>query len=268
MQFKFDHLVHFTDKPEDTKEELKALGLHVVDGGRHEDGGTYNTLTYFDLSYIELIGVFDRKLAESDAEKYSLRDTFQKNHFEDGMSKVAFRSDNLCRDRAYFESLGLEVHGPLPLSRERPDGSVLSWKLLYIGDGEDHLGLPFFIEWGEPDDARREDLTEQKTLGIHERGALYVDSVGMAVKDSEATMKKWASYFNLVPGEVFYDASLAATGHRLNLGGGDIVFYTPDKDGVVSRVLNDRGETPFMVDIGGAEDQGQFEVKNGLYRFI
>jgi hypothetical protein len=45
---------------------------------------------------------------------------------------------------------GLEVFGPQPGSRERPDGKVLRWKTLGVkvalaADGVDPI--PFFIEW-------------------------------------------------------------------------------------------------------------------------
>ena len=269
MAFQFDHLVHFTDSPEDAGERLKNIGLHVTTGGRHEDGGTFNTLTYFDLSYIELIGVFDRKAAEAPAEPYSLRDTFQKNHFNNGFSKIALRSDNLERDQEYFESVGLEVYGPVPLSRKRPDGSVLSWKLLYIGDGEHHLGLPFFIEWETSDDERRADLISRGNIKTHDKENFAFDSVGMVVKDAAETLKRWSRFFNLeADDEIFKDEHLNAEGHRLNLDGGDIIFYRPAGEGIAADILEENGETPFIVNIEASGEKGKYEVKNGIYRFI
>ena len=59
--FCFDHLVHFVENPNEAIEVLKEKGIHAIKGGEHQNGQTYNTLSYFDLSYIEFIGVFDKQ---------------------------------------------------------------------------------------------------------------------------------------------------------------------------------------------------------------
>ena len=44
------------------------------------DVGTYNTLSYFDLSYIEQIAIYDRDLFEQAAQyPYSLHYTFKRD---------------------------------------------------------------------------------------------------------------------------------------------------------------------------------------------
>ncbi|MDM8102196.1 MULTISPECIES: VOC family protein [Oceanobacillus] len=267
MHFQFDHLVHFVDSPEEAKEALKKLGLHAVDGGKHDNGGTYNALSHFDLSYIELIGVFDKQLADQPAEKYSLRDTFQKDDYASGLSRIALRSRNLEEEAKRFKSLGLEVIGPVPLGRKRPDGSMIHWKLLFAGNPEEKLSLPFFIEWEETDEERRETLKKQGTIAAHQKGNLSLESVGFAVKDAKAVIEKWETYLGLEQGESFFDEGLSATGHRLKLPGGDILFYEPEGEGIVSDTLKKRGEKPFIVTISGGNRQEQIKVKNAIYRF-
>lgn len=268
MAFEFDHLVHFVGSPEEAKESLKQHGLHVVNGGRHEHGGTYNTLSYFDLSYVELIGVVNRSLAEKSAEKYSLRDTFKKDNYTIGLSRIALRSLNLEVEAERFKSLGLEVFGPFPLSRKRPDGSVVSWKLLFAGRENEELGLPFFIQWDDSDEERKADLTEQGTIAPHPKGDLKLSSIGFAVRNLDTTVEKWSKYLDLEKGESFVDESLNAKGQKLKLVGGDIAFYSPIGDGIVAETLAERGEKPFLVDFTGSQKKEQFEEKNALYRFI
>jgi hypothetical protein len=268
MEFKFDHLVHFTDSPEDAGATLKSLGLHVVEGGKHEDGGTYNLLNYYGLSYIELIGVFDKKGADAPAEKFSLRDTFQKDNYANGFSKFALRLENLDKAAEHFKGLGFEVNGPVPLSRKKPDGSVLSWKLLFVGNDEDALEWPFFIDWEETDENRQHELQEQGSIREHERGKLELNSIGLAVTNGQEMLNKWSEILGLERGDSFIDDSLNATGYRLKLTGGDIIFYSPNGDGIVAETLTERGEKPFIVNLSGSERKEQFEVKNGIYRFI
>jgi hypothetical protein len=46
-----------------------------------------------------------------------------------------------------LKSEGVNVIGPKPGSRKRPDGRVLNWKTLALKDDAGGL-FPFFIEWG------------------------------------------------------------------------------------------------------------------------
>ena len=64
MNFTFDHLVWFYKNPEYAINPLSAKGIHAVKGGRHESWGTYNSLSYFDLSYIEFLGIDHLSIAE------------------------------------------------------------------------------------------------------------------------------------------------------------------------------------------------------------
>ena len=60
-----DHVIICCVDPDAAVEELcGALGLLPGGGGRHETSGTFNRLVWFGDSYLELVGVFDRELAE------------------------------------------------------------------------------------------------------------------------------------------------------------------------------------------------------------
>ncbi|MGM9924539.1 MAG: VOC family protein [Bacillus sp. (in: firmicutes)] len=268
MNFQFDHVVHYVHEPTEAMKPLQKQGLHAVEGGRHENLGTHNALSYFDLSYIELIGIFDQQLIEMPAEeKYSLKETIRRNKHTNGLRRIALRSTNLEADAERFRKLGLEVYGPSPLSRRRPDGSLLSWKLLFAGMPDDALELPFFIEWQESDEERRQELTRRSTIADHPRGPLSLSSVGFAVKDSGKTCAAWSNYLGLEAGEWFFDKKLNARGQKLKLAGGDLAFYIPIGEGVVSHILNEQGETPFMIAFSGSEVEEEVEMLGAVYRF-
>src|SRR5699024_6937028 len=117
MSFQFDHFIHVVNSPEKAIEQFTRVGLHAVNGGRHENHGTYNALSYFNsLSYVELLGIFDRTLVEKASEqKHSLRDTIVRNEYQEGTTRIAFRTENIERVAKALKEGGLEVLGRLNL---------------------------------------------------------------------------------------------------------------------------------------------------------
>ncbi|HET7842119.1 MAG TPA: VOC family protein [Terriglobia bacterium] len=123
-------------------------GVRAAFGGVHPGRGTQNALislgerTREELEprrYLEIIAP-DPK--QSSVEQYS------------GITKLkeprligwAVHRDDLEQFAAQLHQEGVGFDGPLPGSRQRPDGKVLHWKALRLKD--DHGGLlPFFIEW-------------------------------------------------------------------------------------------------------------------------
>ena len=49
----------------------------------------------------------------------------------------------------------------------RPDGSVIDWRLLYAGEENDKLKLPFIIQWDESDEDAS-DRSKEASLRQHE----------------------------------------------------------------------------------------------------
>src|SRR5699024_8876683 len=124
-------------------------------------------------------------------------------NYQEGGARIALRSNDLQADADRFRELGLDVVGPTDLSRKRPDGSVLSWKLLFVGKPGEYPELPFFIEWDDSDEERTRDLIEQGTLAEHPISDITLESVGIAVKDIETVTENWAKYLQLEIGESF-----------------------------------------------------------------
>lgn len=265
--FQFDHFIHFVNSPEKAKEALQEIGLHAVNGGRHEHHGTYNTLSYYGLSYIELIGVFDKSLVEDQAEyDHSLRATIVASDYKEGGARIALRSKDLEADAERFKKLGLEVVGPTPLSRTRPDGSVVSWKLLFVGKKGVYPELPFFIEWDESDEDRLKDLKERGTIAEHPLGDVTLQSVGIATKDISTVVENWSEYLQLEIGDSYIDESLNAKAQVLHLEGGNIVFYEPLGEGKVKEIIETHGEKPFLIQFKNAKEEKDIEVFGAIYR--
>lgn len=268
MSLQFDHFVHLTPDPTKAAKAFQKLGLHAVQGGEHEKLGTYNTLSYFGLSYVELIGIFDEAVVkEVGSVKYSLRDTFIENNLQSGPQRIALRSENLQELADHFKAQGLEVNGPTEFSRKRPDGTLITWKLLFAGTEDESLRLPFFIEWDEKDNERYADLTERGVIAPHALGNIQVDGAAFAVRNIEETAARWSELLQLEKGVSYEDEEWNAKVQRLTLQGGDIVLYEPLGAGVVTDVLEAGGERLFALQFKGATQKTE-KIINTLYRFI
>lgn len=249
----FDHAVHFVSKPEDLIAELAELGIHTVQGGRHEGIGTYNSLTYFDLSYIEWIGVFDHQLLPPHQEtpRYGLVETLAEDGYTEGLSRIGVRTQRIDELAVHLANQGLEVVGPVDCSRRRPDGKLISWKLLFAGQPEGGLPLPFFIQWDESDETRRAELTQHGTIAEHGRGPLKLDYVAFTVHNLAKTVDNWTKWLGLEAEAPGYDDVWQGKKQTVRLGDVSLVFIEPDQNGTASTFLQKRGERPFALGLTG-----------------
>ncbi|ATP38845.1 hypothetical protein CSE16_01770 [Solibacillus sp. R5-41] len=268
MSLQFDHFVHLTPDPKKAAEAFQSISLHAVEGGKHENLGTYNALSYFGLSYVELIGIFDEALVKEAASiKYSLRDTFIENQLQQGPQRIALRSNNLAALAEHFRSLGLEVNGPSDFSRKRPDGTLVTWKLLFAGKPSDSITLPFFIEWDEKDNERLADLQQRGVIAPHVLGDISVDGAAFAVQNLEQITTLWQETLQLDKGIIYEDKEWNAKAQRLSLQGGDIIFYEPLGEGIVQEIINSKGEGLFALQFKGSTPKTT-TISNAIYRFI
>ena len=234
MSLQFDHLVQQVQSPEDTKAFLNEHTIHTVNGGQHTMWGTYNTLSYFGLTYIEQIAVYDRALFEEAAKlPYSLHYTFKRDSERFGFSRIALRTTNIEGEAERLRALGLEVYGPDACSRTRPDGSVVKWKLLHFGKAGQVIDFPFFIEWADGDEERLAQLEKSGALNMQQ--SIKMTSVQFVVRNVEETVCLWQEVLQLSPA-VVHEAytSLYLPNMRLD-------FYSN------SKVLTDQKEGPFAV---------------------
>jgi hypothetical protein len=117
------------------------LGVRAAAGGVHPGAGTKNALLSLGaLRYLEIIAPDKSQSAASDP-----------RHVSDlkGPALVGWAIHRHGVDQ-FAESLraaGVQSVGPKPGSRNRPDGTTLTWKSLTLQDDSNGV-LPFFIEWG------------------------------------------------------------------------------------------------------------------------
>jgi len=142
-----DHLVYATPDLDAAVEWVAAaLGVRPTPGGRHPGLGTRNAL--LDLggrAYLEIIGL-DRPAAEPAAD--GPRPFGLDQITGPRLAAWAARADGIDRRVARARAAGYDPGPVQPMSRRRPDGTELQWRLTFPGPHPVEV-VPFLIEWGD-----------------------------------------------------------------------------------------------------------------------
>jgi hypothetical protein len=119
----------------------ERTGIRAAFGGVHPGAGTRNALLSLGKNrYLEIIAPDPAQPNTED--KRNLRSLE-----EPVIVGWALHPGDIEAFAQSLKSEGVEVDGPKPGSRKRPDGRVLNWKTLALKDDAGGL-FPFFIEWG------------------------------------------------------------------------------------------------------------------------
>jgi catechol 2,3-dioxygenase-like lactoylglutathione lyase family enzyme len=183
MITRFDHLVIAVRDLDIASERFRALGFEVRPGGEHPGQGTRNAIIRFGLDYIELLAIRD----EAEALAGGLSGTALVEYLhkrEWGMAGYALATDNIEGDAARLNVGGVSAVGPFAMSRQRPDGSTLAWRLLIPGGTPWRRPWPFLIQWDTPDSER---LTVEQP-GTHPNGITGVLGALVTVRDLASAM--------------------------------------------------------------------------------
>jgi hypothetical protein len=125
----------------------ERTGVRAERGGVHPDRGTTNgLLSLGDLHYLEIMAPDP---SAKDVQPWAARQlTVLKGLTNPRLIGWAVHSNDIDTLAKKFRESGLQILGPWPGSRTRPDGHVVSWKSFSLADDRHGL-LPFFIEWGK-----------------------------------------------------------------------------------------------------------------------
>ncbi len=154
-----DHVVIAVPNLDEAAIELqRTVGLAASGGGRHPALGTQNRLVWLGDSYLELISIADRRVAEG---SWLGIPTIAALAGGGGLATWAIATTSIYSDAAALREIGADLGDVIPGERERPDGSVVRWRLA-IGDKLGPAEPPFLIEhdplsaeWTEQDRSAR-----------------------------------------------------------------------------------------------------------------
>ncbi len=225
-----DHLVVVVPDLEDAERRYRTLGFTVVPGGRHA-AGTHNALVGFeDGSYLELIAF---------REPYPAHRWWPFAERGSGLADVCVRTNDFTGDVAAIRAAGLDLDGPRPLTRTRPDGVYLRWTLAvpparYVGVA------PFLIEDETPREAR------VPPPATHANGVVGIDTVTIAVDDVPA-VRRWYAGPSGQPAEPVTRASAGGAGVRIRFGPHAVEFLAPvDDRGALTDRRRTHGPSPYL----------------------
>jgi hypothetical protein len=182
MITRFDHAVISVPDLDAAMAAYQRLGFEVRPGGRHTGLGTHNALIRFGLDYLELLAPYDDADLAHDTGRGRAMTDYLRNA-PAGLLGFALASNRL-EDEAARQSvpeLGYQVGTPFAMQRARPDGRVLSWRILAPGAHTWRKPWPFLIQW-EVDDSER---LSWEGIGQHANGVHAVAGLGIATLDVE-----------------------------------------------------------------------------------
>ena len=243
MITRFDHVVIAVRNLEEAIRRYQNLGFDVSPGGRHTGLGTHNAIIRFGLDYIELISIYDEtEVVSSRLGGKVLLDFLRKR--EGGLLGYALATSDIEQDAERFRKVGLEAVGPFAMQRMRPDGHLLSWRLLVPNGIPWRQPTPFLIQWDAPDEQR---LTWESP-GAHPNGATGWKAIEVAVSNLQHTFDVYQRQLGLQPDRGDVRDDLAATRIPFHVGTSRVDLLWPfDEEGPIQDTLNEIGEGPFEV---------------------
>ncbi|MFB6465561.1 VOC family protein [Cytobacillus sp. Hz8] len=264
MNLCLDHIVHYVKEPELAQKSFSERGFTTVKGGRHLNWGTYNSLCYFSNGcYIEWIGLDHQEVAKK-SDNLFIQQVYEDSRIGEGFSQLAFRTEDIQGLAARLKEKGFEVIGPVPGCRRREDGSLLEWSMLFIAQNRDECRLPFFIQWGEPEQERQKQF---QLLTKHKAGNAIIDAIYFSVNDSNKCANQWLSLFDRTEIDSFVLEKWNVTGKRIHVGGIEVGFCEPKDDGFVWKEHIRRGERPFVMQISNQSMKGVHHLFGAAYQF-
>ncbi len=150
---------------------VELTGVDPAPGGSHPGLGTANALVGLGpSSYIELIAPDPDQPEPGSPRPFGVDEITQPM-----LVTWAAAVDDLDAAVGRYRDAGIGIGDPRPMSRARPDGSTLSWRL--AADVEPRFGgaVPFLIQW--------DDDTAHPAVGLPQVGELV--TFGLACPDGD-----------------------------------------------------------------------------------
>ncbi len=218
-----DHILVACIDPDAGAAVLEAqLGLRATGSGRHAALGTFNRLIWLGNSFIELIGVDARKLAEA---SWVGRPVVQAIDAGGGFAAWAAATARIQAEVPELQAQGSDLSDPIAGERIRPDGRVVRWTLA-AAPRLGPLEPPFLIEhdpgaaeWSPGEQAER--AAERHPIG----GPVRLDTIELPAADLPLATRNYLRTVGIGP----FRPSLAGRGARDATVGPHTIRFVPSR---------------------------------------
>src|SRR5699024_5569032 len=149
-----DHVVLTGENIEELSKQYGTdFSVKSIKGDDHEEWGTYNYLAHFSNNcYVEWLGIRDIRFAKQLNHPLIQHLVYNLQHRYQGPFQLALRTDKLDQYVTHFEKKNLPYVGPFVGKRRKPDGQLLTWRMLFPKyDYTNRETLRFLIEWYQPE---------------------------------------------------------------------------------------------------------------------
>lgn len=172
-----DHIVILVGDLEEAIADYRAAGFNAFYGGEHTDGATHNALVVFeDGAYLELLA-FKR---EEPRHRW-----WRHVAAGEGLIDFALTPSSTSEVIAVAQTRGLDMDGPRPGGRQRPDGQEVRWEIGMPTTPE----LPFLCGDVTPRALR----VPEGQIRQQENGVVGIDQVVVAVEDFDTSAARYAA---------------------------------------------------------------------------
>jgi hypothetical protein len=144
-----DHLVYAVPDLDEASDRFEqATGVRPAFGGAHPGMGTHNALVSFGRSYLELIAPDPQQPDPGRPRPFGI------DHLAGGSRLVTFAvhptgDESIEGLVGAARASGYDPGDPVPMSRVRPDGVELRWRLTFPTQATGEGLIPFVIDWGD-----------------------------------------------------------------------------------------------------------------------
>ncbi len=258
MLLGLDHaIIAVRDLASASEQFSRTLGLTVTPGGEHPDLGTHNAIVRFGVSYIEIISILRPEVAASNERGRAVQ---QFLHHQEGFLGFALSSDELDRELPEIRSRGIALSGPIPGSRRRPDGTVMTWRTAVPPSDPWGRRIPFLIQHDSTMQERRSWRPRQEhPLRVH-----CIPIVAVAVASLERAVDDYRHLLGVPPevvgelkGEGVRRARFCIESLQLHL------LQPREAEGELPDFIRERGEGLFRVTLGVASIEAAVRLLRG-----